>query len=180
MDIRPSLQLKVMIKAMEQVVLPAVDSSNRIAVEQAGLVLTSLRVLEQRLPLWRAYVRDELTRLVRLVDDIVALDDVAQAGAPDLVAAAGSARSLIGRPDAEAPELEQAAIDLRNGIGQLIADWESRGVTIHGTSVGRLVLDASKTQLDRERGWLLPFGFESDPSAIVPIERQLHLANGPR
>ena len=74
MDIRPSLQIQVMIKAMEQVVVPSVDPVNKIAHEQASLVLATLRVLEQRMPLWRNYLRDELRRLAALVDEWLATE----------------------------------------------------------------------------------------------------------
>lgn len=170
MDIRPSLQIQVMIKAMEQVVVPAVDPVNKIAHEQASLVLATLRVLEQRMPLWRNYLRDELRRLAALVDEIVSLEDGDCEIRAALAMLAQEGHALFARSDAETPDLEQATIALRNGIGRLMAEYKG---LIHRTQLGRLILHASKEQLERERAWLLPFGFESDTSAIVPIEQQL-------
>jgi hypothetical protein len=172
MDIRPSLQIQVMIKAMEQVVLPAVDPVNKIAHEQTGLVLATLRFLEQRLPLWRPYLRDEIKRLVKLLDSIMALDGGDSAVRASLAKLAEKGRALLERADAEAPTLEKIAIDIRNAVGRLMAEYEALG-SVHRTPLGRLVLDAAAQQLDRERAWLIPFGFEGEATGIVPIDQQL-------
>lgn len=168
MDIRPSLQIQVAIKAMEQTVLPAVDPGNTIALEQAGLVLAALRVLEQRVPLWRAYQRDELRRLILLAGEI---EEAEEAGVADLSALAAKAGQLLESADAEAPELEAAVIALRGAIGQLLASRDH----VHRTPLGRLVLAAAKVQLERERAWLVPFGFEAASSDLRPIEEQLEI-----
>ena len=166
MDIRPSLQIQVAIRAMEQTVLPAVDPNDRIATEQAGLVLAALRVLEQRVPIWRAYQRDELQRLIALSDRIARVEGD---GAAELRALADHGRTLFASAEAEAPELEAAVIALRGEIGALIASREQ----VHRTPLGKLVLEASKVQLERERAWLVPFGFETESSGLRPIEEQL-------
>ena len=46
MDVRPELQITSMMKAMEDIVLPAVDPDNRLAQEQARLVIATLRLVE--------------------------------------------------------------------------------------------------------------------------------------
>lgn len=166
MDIRPSLQIQVAIKAMEQTVLPAVDPGNTIALEQAGLVLAALRVLEQRVPLWRAYQRDELRRLILLAGE---MEDAREEGVEELSALAASARRLLDSADAEAPELEAAVIALRGAVGRLLASRDH----VHRTPLGKLVLAAAKVQLERERAWLVPFGFEAGSSDVRPIEEQL-------
>jgi hypothetical protein len=165
-DIRPSLQIQVMIKAMEQVVVPAVDPANKIASEQAGLVLATLKNLEQRLPMWRTYLRDEVSRLVALADDIVALD---MGNSADLASLAEEGRAMFASASAEAVQLEAVAVNLRNAVGQKVGEQDQ----VHRSAIGKLIMDAAKIQLERERAWLLPFGFESDASSIPPIEQQL-------
>ena len=50
MDLRPSLQVQTVIKAMTDVVLPAVDPNNKLAQEQARLVIGMLHLVAQRQP----------------------------------------------------------------------------------------------------------------------------------
>ncbi|MCK9285355.1 MAG: hypothetical protein M0P39_13860, partial [Rhodocyclaceae bacterium] len=61
MDLRPALQVQTVIKAMTDVVLPAVDPNNKLAQEQARLVIGMLHLVMQRQPLMYRYDRDELS-----------------------------------------------------------------------------------------------------------------------
>jgi hypothetical protein len=45
MELRPTLQLKAVIKAMTDVVLPALDPKNQLAQEQANLCIRTLQIL---------------------------------------------------------------------------------------------------------------------------------------
>lgn len=173
MDIRPDFQIQVMIKAMEDVVIPAVEREHKMAVEQAGLVLSTLRVLQQRLPLWRRYVRDELRRFGTLAHEAGDVLPGGMDGIADLIAVSARARELLGDPEADTLELEQAAVACRNTIGKVMRAMSESGEKLEKTELGRIVLKASKVQLDRERAWLITSGFE-DPSKITPIEQQLN------
>lgn len=42
-------------------------------------------------------------------------------------------------------------------------------------TVSGLVNDFSRVQLDRDRAWVLPMGFENGQDAVPPIARQLGL-----
>lgn len=177
MDIRPSLQIQVMIKAMDQVVVPAIDPGNKIAQEQAGLVLEALRVLQDRLPIWRRYVCDELDRLVCAVAEIRECGGIGQSDALQvLMDASANGKILLASPIADASEIEDAAITLRNAIGQLMSENDTPENPVHRSELGKIVLRVSGTQLARERAWLSGFGFESDPSKIAPIEEQLGIS----
>ena len=48
MDIRPALQIQTVIKTLTDVVLPAVDPSNKLAIEQARLAIGTLNIVLQR------------------------------------------------------------------------------------------------------------------------------------
>ena len=51
MELRPSLQVKIVLKALTDVVLPAVDPNNKLAQEQARLCIGTLQIMASRLPL---------------------------------------------------------------------------------------------------------------------------------
>jgi hypothetical protein len=77
MQMRPALQIQSMIKAMMDVVLPAVDPSNKLALEQSRLVIGMLSLMAQQLPLQFRFDCDELSRLLKLA---AALQHAARGG----------------------------------------------------------------------------------------------------
>ncbi|MGD9661951.1 MAG: hypothetical protein AB7U63_11800 [Porticoccaceae bacterium] len=173
MDIRPKFQIQVMIKAMEDVVIPAVDATEPMALEQAKLVLSSLRVLKDRLPLWYRYNRDELRRYLDLSRSLLAVIPSSDDTGKELADVLAYGNRILEQAGTEPKELEDAIAACRSSIVKIMDAMEQNGVSLIHSEVGRLVLSASQTQLDRERAWLIPFGFESDPSTIKAIEDQL-------
>lgn len=172
MDVRPELQLQTMIKAMTDIVLPAVDADNRLAQEQARLVIATLQLVAKRLLIAYRYDRDELTRYVALAADLLSAATPQLAGEVvtrlDLLAAQGA--EVLARARAEPLELETAVVALRASVGQLTE--ASRAA--HDPTLGRLVLAAAKVELDRERALVVDIGFEADPDDMpAPILEQL-------
>src|ERR1700745_8830 len=135
MDLRPALQIQTVIKAMTDVVLPAVDADKKLAQEQARLVIGMLNIVAQRQPLMYRYDRDELSRFLALADTL-------QSQAKDLPGATQALHALANRAQpgddvvdgarAEPSELESANFELREKIGALITAIYS------GTETGKL------------------------------------------
>jgi len=173
MDIRPEFQIQVMIKAMEDVVIPSVDTTEPMALEQAKLVLSSLRVLKDRLPLWYRYNRDELRRYLDLSRSILETLSETDTTGKELADILADGTKILEQAGTEPKQLEDAIAACRSSIVNLMDAIAASGASLTHSQVGRLILSASQTQLDRERAWLIPFGFESELSAIKPIEDQL-------
>lgn len=176
MEIRPALQIQSMIKAMKDVVLPAVDPEHKMAVEQASLVIAMLGLMAKHLPLAYRYDHDELSRYVALAGELsralhggAVTKDAAQA----LEAGASNGAEILDRARAEPAELETAIIELRAEVSAAVLGVNQDGDEVSRARVRRLVMDAAKEQLDRERAWLIDMGFEPDPSAVPPIESLL-------
>jgi predicted nuclease with TOPRIM domain len=174
MDLRPSLQLPAMIKAMTDVVIPALEPGNRMAQEQARLIVGMLGLMAARLPLMFAYDRDELERYLSLSDTLLKHVNgkaSALAAAKELDASAAHGAEVLDRARAEPGELEAAVLSLRAKVSALVRSVYDEGEPAIRGAVSRAVLSASKDQLDRERSWLIPQGWEADPSALTPIEK---------
>ena len=171
MDLRPELQIAVMIRAMAQVVLPAVDTGNRPAQEQGHLVLAMLRMLEQRLPLTYRYERDELQRYVNLADALIVDLASADPHLSELIVAGQAGKACLERPGTEPAELVENIAALRKLVGNIAGSLST--TTSRSARVKQLIFEAAKVQIERERAWLLPTGFETVPSSIMPIEEQL-------
>ncbi len=173
MDLRPALQIQTSIKAMMDVVLPAVDPNNKLAQEQARLVIGMLNIVLQRLPLTYRYDRDELARFL-------ALSETLQEQARDLPGAKEALHALVGcteagedvldRARAEPSELESANFDLREKIGALITAIYVGSDTAKLKHISKTVTAHTREQLLRERSWLIGQGWEADPKSIPAIE----------
>ena len=173
MDIKPDIQIQVMIKAMEDTVLPSVNREDPMAFEQANLVLKSLRVLQARLPIWFSYTLDELNRYIQLSAEVLSLVVSEGPAYRELQSASQEAERLNSEPGVLPQQMEESIGRCRTAIVRLMAEAEAAGQIIVGSEVGKKILDAAALQLQRERAWLVPFGFEADIEPDNDIEKQL-------
>lgn len=180
MDVRPDIQIQSMIKAMIDVVLPAVDEGNKLAREQARLVIGTLQLVAKRLPIAYRYDRDELNRYVALSRELV-IQVGKKAGGPSisgLEALVAHGEDVLERARAEPSELETAIFNLRASVSEVVQAVRAQGDNETQASVRKLVLAASKEELKRERALVVEMGFEADPNALPPpIDSQLPPVN---
>jgi hypothetical protein len=156
------LQLRVVIRALRDVVLPAVDSGNRPALEQLHLSIATLVMAEARLPLAGGRLRAELA-------NAIALAEAADAAA--LAAPLSTAKAVLEDPRADTRDLEIHKARLLTAVSTLVDDAPGDGA--RADSLARAVVATSKPQFDLIRAWCLPAGFEPDPDEVPPIERLL-------
>jgi hypothetical protein len=164
MQIRAPIALQAVLKSLTEVVLPAIAGDNKLAQEQAHLIVGLLRLIAERLPLEFHYDIDELTRLNALGRKLQDLT-------PDEALAADIRRGegVLARAGAAPAELIDAIGILRAAIGECV----QRLATVDdatGRVAARAVLDAAREQQLRERSWLLMQGWEIDPRSVPPIE----------
>ncbi|PKO89842.1 MAG: hypothetical protein CVU18_02810 [Betaproteobacteria bacterium HGW-Betaproteobacteria-12] len=181
MDLRPALQIKTVIKAMLDVVLPAVDPHNKLAQEQARLVVGMLQLLARHLPLIYRYDRDELSGLLALANalqeqarNLPGIDGARHA----LVTSAEAGSDVLERARAEPGELEAANFDLRERVGALITAMYSANDFSSLKHVSETIAMHSREQLLRERAWLVSQGWEANPQTLPAIEELISRAPG--
>lgn len=173
MQMRPALQIQSMIKAMTDVVLPAVDPVNKLAQEQSRLIIGMLHLLAQQLPLRFRFGCDELSRLLALA---AVLQQAARGGAQttaclaSMATAAAAADEVLQRAKAGPETIEQAIQELRGATGQVVRSAFDDGDPDALQRVQAVVLANSKEQLLRERSWVLMQGWEPDPASIPKIQ----------
>jgi len=158
----PDLQLSVAIKALRDVVAPAVNPADAVAVEQLHLALATLSMVRSRLPFIHAVARQELANALLLA---AAVDTQGRIG--ELIAQ--------GREMLENPAITTAEIDVIRG--SLLDAVSNHIVSISDPdrqkSIAKAVIAHSRPQCDLARAWSLPAGFEPDPDEIMAIERLL-------
>jgi hypothetical protein len=176
MQTRPDLQIKSILKAMNDVVLPAVDPNNKLAQEQARLCMGLLGLMARQLPLQFRFDCDELARLASFAAD---LQQVA-AGGPqtrDAITAlekdAAKANALLEHAKVAPAQVEQAVRAMRQTTGALISSVFRDGDEVAQERVQKATLAMSKEQLLRERAWVITQGWEPDPKLVPPIEELL-------
>lgn len=176
MELRPAFALQSVIKAMTEVVLPAVDPHNKLAQEQSRLVIGVLGLLAERMPLWYRFERDELVRFLALAEHLSGVaTQVPAAGEAlkPLQAARVGGQDVLDRARAEPAELEAANFELRDHIGALVSALYSHADDTTRKRVGSLVTAHAREQLLRERAWHVRQGWENDPDALPAIESLL-------
>lgn len=158
----PSLELRVqsMLRAMTEVVIPALDAREALAQEQARLVVGHLHALSLQQRHASRCERLETLAMQRLAQDLLGH----AAGGPRSLAAASSLRESLASPEAAGLE---AAIDL------LIAASGEDGSPAFREAVTRLTLAHAKSASVRARSWFAAMGFGADPGTIPTIEAML-------
>lgn len=172
MQMRSDSEITVMIKALEDVIIPAVDATNKLAVEQAQLVTMTLKLLQSQLPVQFRFDHDELTRLVQAAGKLrhICTGDTAVASRLQRLAAEqAEAESVLERSKVDPARLLESIRALRTSIAALVGE-AGRGEAGSGFSAAeQVVMDLSKEQLLRDRAFLILTGNEIDPDAIPPI-----------
>ena len=173
MDLRPKIQLDSMIKAMTEVVLPAVDPNNQLAREQAQLVLGMLHLMAARLPWQFHFDIDALDRAVNLSSFILENSDggsATQHALKDLKQASEGASGVLARASVSPDKLEETLLELRAKTSSVVDALWTDGEIDCRDSIARAVLDAAREQTTRERAWFAPQGWDNPAEAPLPLE----------
>jgi hypothetical protein len=176
MEIRPSLLIPSMIKAMTDTVLPAVDPENHLANEQARLVIGMLHLMQRRLPLLARYDRTELRHFVELAGRLAVESRGGEAttrAVDGLAAAARAGERTLERAAVDPSDVERALFDLRARVGDLVRAIAEDGEAESRRTIRRTIIASSAAEIERARSWLAPQGWEGDPSPLPPIEELL-------
>jgi hypothetical protein len=165
-------RLRTMMKAMREVVIPAVDPQHAIAQEQAKLVLGSLNLILQQIEFAHAFEVIEAREMRAMIGELAKLvgDEI-----PDAAAALVKTASLGAEaedPIATTGTLQRINQELRAIATDLVTTGEHRGDPALTAVIRKIVLNYSQTQLIRERSWVAGTGFDPSALAITDALRQ--------
>lgn len=164
--------LRASIKALEDVVAPAVDAGNPLAVEQLKMTCAYLSLAAQRLDSRHARLRFETAEFLGLACELA---PHARGGDARLAAALDAAvrEADAALRDADAPEdaLRDAACALSRAASALVRTCAAARADARA-DVERAVLRVSKRLLDARRAWFAPLGVDPDPG-LPPLSRAL-------
>jgi len=171
MQMRPDVQIAAMAKAMQDVVIPAVAGTNKLAEEQAKLVVGMLHLMAHQLPLQFRFDRDELERLMAAgaaLEALPAADPAIRSATDALAGHRGAAAQLLEQCRRDPAELQQSVHAMRASICAVVEAFAAKGGDAQ-LEVERIVLAMSAEQLLRDRSLMKPQGWEPDPAAVPDI-----------
>jgi hypothetical protein len=164
MQLRSEIQIATMMRAMKEVIIPAIDPQNSPALEQSQLVLGMLGLLRTQLPIEFRFDRDELERLATTAGALAGLCEAEPAlrePVRALAALEAAARDRLERSAVDPSELRSSSRSLREAIGRLVSEADGAAAPERWAEIERQVLDLSLEILVRERALLAPQGWEA-------------------
>ncbi|WP_347718631.1 hypothetical protein [Sphingomonas sp.] len=157
-------QLQVSLRALGEIVAPALAGADKHVIEQLHLVMAALGFMSARLSSAATFQRAELEGYIALAEEAAA--NFRQHRGSDcepLVEAVSAARSALVSSTAEADCYQRSTRRLRELVAALIGQSTSEA---EAADLQALVLARSGEMLSDARLWCLPLGFELDPDAL--------------
>lgn len=151
-----------MLRAMEEVVSPAIDGNNSLAREQAALVIGQLRLLAAQWNRVEGYAKACLADLVEAVDELEP-----QGGEQTQRASAAIASAIVGTADWSAEQHFKAVMA---GADALVRAVDVDGDAMFRAKLRRSLLAFSKRQSLRDRSWFELSGFDLKPDELYTID----------
>jgi hypothetical protein len=166
--------LRAAIKALDEVVAPAIDTANPLAVEQLRLVSRFLGFLRSRIPYEHARARHELHHYLGLAQTLVTLapNDAPVRSRDAIGAAIHSATPVLHEASASAQQIQSAIASLSSATSALVREVAVASPAVRAP-IERAVVLAAQQLLDAQRAWFLPMGFEPDPRCVPSINEAL-------
>ena len=171
------LRLRTVLKALDDIITPALPDDAGFAHEQLALIKKSLEVAIDQIPHEYAFmVHDAQDHLV-LADQLSPY--LAPGSALRLALAASSKELEASLPAARPniPVLEQSLRALKQHLEDIVDELCRDRQADELVAIERLVLDHSAGRVTLERAWTIATGFETDPSAIPLIADLLYPAD---
>lgn len=153
------VHLQVALRALEEVVAPALNGAQKHVVEQLMLSIATIGFVKMRLPEARRFYRMELRSCIEM-----ALESTTIAGTANVMGEAiDAAKNLLADPDADITAFEAASRQLRDGVTAL--SHASVGQP-YQEPLDAFILEKSGALVTQYRLWGMPFGFELHPESL--------------
>jgi hypothetical protein len=152
-------QLQVSLRALQDVVVPALAGAEKHAIEQVMLAMLTIGFVKTRLPEARRFYRLELRNWIALARDVAAITDAKD----DLASAIDAAERVLTDPEKDLADFELANRQLRDAVTAASSDTVGKP---EGERIDAAILDKHSELLAQSRQWCLPFGFELQPELL--------------
>lgn len=160
-------RLASMIRAVEDVILPALADHSGLAVEQTHLLLGHLHILRQNADHAVAYEAAEARALTALGRELVQQAD----GGPATEAAAKVLEDCASGPESNAPGQVRALIErISLAVEDLVEASGEDGTDEFKSASAASIIRAGREQSMRDRSWSAAAGFETADADLIPFD----------
>lgn len=176
-----SLRLQTMVRAMQDVIVPAISKNDALAREQAFIVLGSLNIIAEQVSLVVDATIVEIIATTKLLEDLADIGECGSAVRQAIkesrsVAAEGTAIAALSFP-AQA-RLKALLKELRERADAIVEAAMTDGSKEVRLTTQEAVLAYAGPQILRWRSANRTAGFEADPDSIPPLGNLLAQARG--
>lgn len=164
-------QLRAVIKALSDNIMPAIDQTNPMAMEQMQLCLATLGLIRGNLPHLHRFLRRDLESQIELATTIAEMVETTGADVSDLNDLIARSKTLLNDPEMGAAEIEQHVRTLKAAVVETTN--AARGSAV-ASDIGSAILTADESAILRSRAWCLGMGFEPAPEQIPSLDNLLN------
>ena len=155
------VRFKSMIRALTEVIIPALDPHNSLAQEQARLLIGHLHAALLQMPTANQVTTTEHAALRGLAEALL----TTSSGGPLTLAAADQARAALTEDD---------STKLTHALEALVLAAVTDGSAEFLASSQHAVLAHAKIVSTLGRTWFKPMGFDSDPASLPELSTLLN------
>lgn len=165
----PSIDLRIasMVRAMKDVIAPAIDPANSLAREQSALMIGQLHMISAQWRLVSRYASVCLADMQRLVAGLAIV------GGARTTAAGDRLTQVLAEP---ASDTEAQYQDAARALEGLVRAADEDGTDAFRQQLRREALQFSIRQAERDRVWFAMSGFDMDADHLPSIEQILDAA----
>ena len=156
------LQLRTVIKALRDVVMPALEPGNPMAAEQLRVSIATLELVQNRHTMVLPRARRELANAITLARAVEALIACEERLTPMM----RDGEALLTDPQAEQLALDAVRLSLMEAISDMARTMPD---TPERVAFFRLLLKQAGGQFDLNRAWLVQAGRDPDPAAVPAL-----------
>lgn len=161
--------LRAAVKALTDVVAPALSATDPLAHEQLKLVVDYLQFVRSRLDFLYQRDRFELEHHLSMARTLRSIDAPWPASAAETFDAAIRAGTVATQAtDTSATALKAAGAALAAAVREGVREAASFDADVRGR-IERAVLYASDRRIAFERAWYLPLGLDPMPGEVAPV-----------
>jgi hypothetical protein len=181
MMIDHDMRIKSMMRALTEVILPAIDRTQLLAVDQGNILLGTLRIMLRQNDKAYQFLMVELRQYTEVARQLVEMadgGDATQGACAETAAALAEAAPIAALAIPSQAELAVQVEAIKTATDLLLRAANADGAPQFRQAANRLVFDEGGKQLIRERAWVAGAGFELDPASLPPLEVLLEMNAG--
>lgn len=157
-------QLQVSLRALGEIVAPALAGADKHVIEQLHLVMAALGFMQARLSSEVGFQRAELEAYLALAEEVAANFKKHRGSAcATLIEAVSVGRAALASATSQASDYQHSTRRLRELVTALITASSSEA---EAADLQATVLARGGAMIGDARLWCLPLGFELDPDAL--------------